>query len=298
MLFFNELVPLFFMISGYLMCRKISRRENPMAYVKSYLMKYLLIYYAVLCIAGLYNYLGYFSQSGVFMWKSLIVEIVLDPWYNSINGQLWFIPPLLLGIFVCSFCYVHHKEKALGVAIAAVTAIFIPIFAYSDTISLLLGTEAFYQNKSVLDIMGFISRMLCGVLYTYLGMFVWDKKITILHLMQPWKLCLMVCFTIAEAWLIYHYPEHLTTNTALCFSVILWSVFVFLCILEVKNKWIYEYHVPVNIFSGLTFFLHMLEFSLLGKLVDNRVIVFAITTIINAVITWWIYRMIKKQNVH
>jgi serine/alanine racemase len=108
-LFTRLAVPIFFMTAGFLFFRKLT--GDPMTdrnALRGYMLKTLKLYTtAILIFLPLNIYTGYFS--GSFTAYSLIKDIVFDGTFY----HLWYLPALILGLFITFYMYQKMTMKAL-----------------------------------------------------------------------------------------------------------------------------------------------------------------------------------------
>lgn len=108
-LFTRIAVPIFFMTAGFLFFRKLT--GDPLTdrnALHSYMMKTLKLYTtAILIYLPLNLYTGYFS--GSFSAYSLLKDIVFDGTFY----HLWYLPALILGMFITFYMYQKMTMKAM-----------------------------------------------------------------------------------------------------------------------------------------------------------------------------------------
>ena len=110
---FSLLIPVFFIMSGYLRERSFSRQA-----VYSQVLKYGAIYLAVNSLAVIYTHINALAHFGEFSWTGLIVNLFKGFVCRSDDAyQLWFIPALLYPMLLNAF--LDKKGRRIVIVISA-----------------------------------------------------------------------------------------------------------------------------------------------------------------------------------
>ena len=278
----SVLIPVFFIMSGYLCGRSFSKER-----VKKQVIKYGSIYLAIEVglvlyahIADLIKY-GSFSFTGfaVNSLKCLVSRCDLSP-------QLWFIPALLYPMILNA--YLNKRSRKIVIAAAAALLLACEIAGEGGVTALFekfirnvpLTGRVFTANELSLT----TSRYAVGLLFTTIGFDIVSWKIKPLYLIAA-----VIPTALFEIFVRY-----------IGISSIILSVLFFYAVKKLPGKFIYPFHTQISIFAGLNFFLHMIEkliiFNLITKSVPlNLLIIFAVNTLLTAAATFIIKRRRKKS---
>lgn len=291
----GEVVPVFFMISGYLMYRSVTKSSKPYGYVLRYILKYGSVYFVLsfFSVAGVY--LQIYQETDYLMVKSFLVDLCTLPFHQPFMTQLWFIPPLLLGVLINAPIWLKEKEKAfLWVLIPFVlSVIFFRVYG-----SQLPRNQALYkitQWSIFPEISYFFPQLARGVLFVYIGMFFAKhhkvcETIRISYFLLPFAI-----LSFLELQLVRAYGSSELSNLWLTVSVILWSSLMFLAILRIKGDSLRKHHDFITIFSGITYFFHILEGKLMDSWIPHPLLVFLAVVVLNSLITWGFLRICRHS---
>lgn len=274
---FSILIPVFYIMSGYLRERSFSRKA-----VYSQVLKYGTIYLAVNSLAVIYTHINAFVQFGEFSWTGLIVNLFKGLVCSSDYAyQLWFIPALLYPMLLNAF--LDKKGRRIVIALSAALIIAKEIIGNDvlegsiDTVlsSLPLIGKIFYTHE--------LSRMwrhlLIGTLYTTIGFDI-----------DSWKLkpLPLILSAIPVAFLEFH-TGHIVI------SPLLLSLALFLVVKKVPGHFMYPYHAEISLFSGMMYFLHIFEYLFIkGFITDSIPLTVLLIIAFNLVITVVVFHFINK----
>lgn len=282
---FSETVPLFFMISGYLMHRALVRKKQPVRHLIHYIMKYGVIYFVMCFLGNSIVYIKVLLQTGEFLWKSLLVDTVLSPLQMPYIAPLWFLPPLLIGIYINSLLFLHHKERSGGKYIFIYTSFVIVCNIYGGNIAHWPMIDRIVSWKYFGYISFFFSRAARGLVYVYIGMYtsLYRDRCT---KQAAWKLLLLgILLAALEIPLMMQYGSDNFGTLAFNFSTIILGVVMLMLILRMKGHFLAPYHKHISLFSVLTFLLHSLQAHSLKDCVPNSLVRFFAVIAMNALLT-------------
>ena len=274
---FSLLIPVFFIMSGYLRERSFSRQA-----VYSQVLKYGAIYLAVNSLAVIYTHINALARFGEFSWTGLIVNLFKGFVCRSDDAyQLWFIPALLYPMLLNAF--LDKKGRRIVIVISAALIIAKEIIG-NDVLEEEIGNVL-----SSLPIIGKIfyaqelSRMwrhlLAGSLYTTIGFEI-----------DSWRLkpLALILSAIPVAFLEFH-TGHIVI------SPFLLSIALFLIVKKLPGHFMYPYHAAISLFSGMLYFLHRFEYIFIrGFITDSISLTILLIIAFNLVVTIVVFLFINK----
>ncbi len=280
---FAWVVPLFFMIAGYLMYFSMHRNGNGKTTAISYCKKYFLIYYAVNIVLLPLHYTKVYLDCGIWMYKDFIFVLLtlLLTGYHSPLYQLWFVPPLVYGILTCAWVFEHKKEKnAMGWFSVCVLcnmlvnnlAYLLDVHSVQSVLEWSLWGVGFYDE---------FNRILQGIVYVYLGM--WIAK-------YPEKSCGRVWLKVGSALLalevcgLIAFGDWMGGKIQFISGYFIASA-LFCQLIRLKGQCLRPWHKHIAIFSALNFFLHVTESRALLAMISNDMVRFILVVAINAGLT-------------
>lgn len=276
--FCNELVPVFFLIAGYLMYHSITKREKPLCYVVSYLAKYGSIFLFFEFIALLFHYVQIYKTSGIFMYKDLIFILCTLPLRSPKMYQLWFIPSLMAGVLINTPIFIKKADRA-----AVLPMILVILFTIANTQ---------YDVFAHISVSRLASRYIQGIFFIYAGMWIAKKQAQIAKFKLRYLVMACVLVTAMELIAAFCFENVYSDEDALTLTSLFWGFLIFLAILRLEKPNLQKYHRFITIFSGITFFLHVTEDVLLMHLIENGFVRFWIAMVFNATLT---FVLLKRQ---
>ncbi|MBQ9083223.1 MAG: acyltransferase [Clostridia bacterium] len=290
---FCEVVPVFFIISGYLMYRSITTKAKPVRYIMSYLWKYGGLFVVLNVIAMLIGYIEIYVKTGEWMIRSFFIHVLILPFYEAPMYQLWFIPALLVGIIVNAFFVLKRKERLGQALILLYTAIIMLWCLYGWHITGIPLYEAItsWEHFHLIDY--FLTRSARGILYVAMGM--WSArhdeqicKLPLQKLLWPALLITVVDTAVVARW---GDPQ----RVGMTLSVSIWSFILFIGIRRLKGADLQPYHAAITIYSGTMYFLHVFQQKFFMRWTSNNVLIFLGVLLTNALLTWWLTNQMKKR---
>ena len=224
-LLFSNLVPVFFLMAGWLIAEKLDDRD----YVARYVKKYGGIYLAVCLLRiGLYvaNHLLILRDLDLL---NVLKALTFLPFNCAFDLTLWFVPALIYGVLVCAMLRRRPKLMLVLCVLCAAVIVFHTL------------TGRFTGKYPARG----IAR---GILYVYLGVRRREKTFPL------WPIAAAAAILAAFELLV----------CCLDLAAIPLSLLVFEGILRLKGGFLYSYHRQISIFSMLNYFLHRLEQLLLN----------------------------------
>ena len=286
-------VPVFFLISGFLMYNSLITKEDPKKYVVKYVFKYGLIY-AVLCLVGILQFhIQCYFETGDFRIHAFIVKVCTMFFRSPPMKQLWFVPPLIVGIIINSFVFMRKKERAFFWILIPATVF---IIGFEIGGHLLMGFELvrIIKTTAELRIMTyFLSRAIQGVFFIHLGMLISKYRETF-DKIRIWNIIPFAIIMIAiDSFLISRYGSGNLNDLKMNASMAVFAIVIFLFSIQIEGTVICKYHSFVTIYTGILFFAHVLEDDLLRLLFNNSWIRFFLILIINFILSWYLDK--KRQ---
>lgn len=177
--FYSFHMPLFFIISGMLLCFKDNWKDMDGISIFKKKIKSLFYPYIVFSILGLIFI--YFTKDISYFYKGIIDTVSLDG-----IGALWFLPSLLIGELVFIYVMKYCKKYVFLIfgAIFVVTSL-ICYFANSFGYFTITGFENYVG-------LGIVCRSLIASIFILLGYYLFDLKDKISH---KW-IVVIVCFMV------------------------------------------------------------------------------------------------------
>lgn len=273
---FSILIPVFFIMSGYLRKRSFSRKA-----VYSQVLKYGTIYLAINSLAVIYSHINAFVHFGEFSWTGLIVNILKGFVCRCEDAyQLWFIPALLYPMLLNAF--LDKKGRRIVIVISAAFIIATEIIG-NDVLEgeierilsfLPLIGKIFYAH----ELLGMWRHLLIGTLYTTIGFDI-----------DSWRLkpLPLILSAIPVAFLEFH-TGHIVI------SPFLLSLTLFLVVKKLPGHFMYPYHAEISLFSGMMYFLHIFEYIFIKRFITNSIPLTVLLIIVfNLVVTIVVFHFIN-----
>lgn len=294
-MFFGEMVSVFFIIAGFLLASSMERRKNPTEYIRKYILKYFLLYYCVAFVQLLVHYVMIWYTNGVFMYKDFIYVMVTMPVLNLGPVQLWFIPPLLLGVGVSGIVLLRGSSEIYQKIMFTICIITILLGTFSGYIN--DWFPYMYDSLFKLRMIKFVSHYIRGLFFVWCGTKLYKQYHQFMGLKMKKVIVISILFSLMEAFIYYHNPGHTFLIGGInTFSLFIWSIILMRPILAIKIPELKKWHKEITVFSGLMYFLHIFEAMLLDLIIHNSVINFFIYTVINMILTFVIcYNMGRKE---
>lgn len=258
LLFF--VVPLFYLISGFLVGRAWSRVTDPDAYTKKYLLRIGAVYvvfamaYTGAEIASLILTTGFSADGLPHLVNRVVYDLVMGP-----APYLWFIAPLLFGVALTYWLMKRSLVRKAGPVIAAGFIISVVLGGTLRTALLAVpGFASFasrkwvqYATPALVQYVGYgVTFVMMGfVIQRYPGAFSWLKGGPLIFAGVVLLGVETVLLSMGPGWDRFDRP--------LCFSVIPLALVMFRLLLRWEQEGTPSSHKFWNLFAGLTYFLHM-----------------------------------------
>jgi hypothetical protein len=257
-LMLSNVVPCFYMVSGFLAYKGWSKATRPGKYVFNYII-WILLVYTLFSIAFIVEFNipalihgGWNPVNVLNQIKMLFIAVVLNGPYL----QLWFIPPLLFGVGISYWFLRHNWQRPL--LTITILGFLISLFM-RGTLQLIFPESGFffslkyteYVTLFVTRYFGFgLSFVLMGVLVAkYESRFMSSK-------LKTWAI-LSVMMAVVEALLLIKFAKW-NSNYVLAFSFLPSTLLIFQLLLKINLKRVKHYHKFINLFSMVTYFGHIL----------------------------------------
>ncbi len=293
---FDNVVPAFFLMAGFLMYQSITRRKTPYTYLKKYVCKYLSFYYLVNLVFFIVLYTLVYFRTGIFMYKDFIYAYATLPLYNHYLYELWFIWPLLIGITISVWIFTNGWETKCIIPFFILYAIASIFIMYNAKLPLPESVRNFLetsQGKMVYkNINTFVGK---GIPFTFAGM--WISKYKERFFAIKWSKILTVtsiCILVEYSALFLLNPDAQILNESISYFLVCLIVFRF--ILSIKGNALQPFHREVTVFSVITYFFHISENYYLKELgITNDLGRFAILMLINVLIMFIVCNIRNKK---
>ncbi|UQZ85514.1 Acyltransferase family protein [Paenibacillus konkukensis] len=262
-------VPCFYVIAGFLAYKGWTRAADSRAYVRKYAARIGLLYGAF-CLLFLAEFVVPALISGGISPVNLLLQCKIIAVMLVINGpsvQLWFIPPLLFGVIVSYWCY---ERNALRPALAAALAGFAAVQAVSGSLrTIWAGTgEPFsWLSPAYGELLSQLATRYIGfgLPFVLLGVLIakheeaWTRRS-----LRPLWVAALLATALETVWLLLF--AGWSDEYKLSFSLLPNTLLLFCGVLRMKGEAVRIYHRPMNLFSLVVFFGHILLMRINGLL--------------------------------
>lgn len=271
------LVPVFFIMSGYLRKRHFSKEG-----IFRQVIKYGAIYLAVDYCVVLYMHILDWIDCGQFSFLGVAAQMLKGLFCcHSHAIQLWFIPSLLYPMLLNAFLGDRTRKIVIGVA----AVLFIATFTIGDDRLRLWFDELAGSYPVVGKLISgqlLVKRwrhLVTGLLYTTIGFDIDTWKVK-----PAWLLVAAVLFMVIESMTCY-----------LGVTVILLSILFFYLVKRLPGQFLYPYHLEISLFSCLMYFLHIIQKDLFGLMTDSIPLIFFLIFGFNLAVTWAVSSFIRRK---
>ncbi len=294
----GELVPVLFIIAGFLMARSLRRKAEPSRYLWQYCGKYAAIFYIVSSAPVLFHFARLTLENGRFPLFSCLKSLALLPLegYNSFY-QLWFIFPLIAGILLFGNAFLYRKERLVWTIVLFFLPVALLLGIFSNLLSFLFPSLNFlFTEQLSRAILSNFLHFYEGIFYVGVGMYL-EKTPDLFQKFRPifWAVSLPLSLCV-EIFILYRLPSNNFLIYPFSISQLLLSVLFFQWILSVKNDRIVPYHRTVTLYSGITYFLHVGEMTVLERIgVKNGFLQFLLSLAANLLLTALLTLIIRKK---
>ncbi len=266
-------IPVFFIISGYLCGRNYSRERTVRQAIR-YGIPYFVIEFGVVIVRFILIYIrtGRFSPF-LFLVHILSCFIVSDSVYGW-TLQLWFILMLVYALMINAFVPPGKRRYLIAVFVLLRMLLVLGDKSISQFFEQVLSAfpmigQAFRVEKLAADMLKALDRFLTGVLFTTIGFEIvsWPAR-------PGFYLLPALPFALFEAFV-----------CRLNIASTLLAVALFFWVRQLPGQFLYPYHAQISVFSVIMFFSHMLEIRILRLFIDGKAVRFLLVIIINLVLT-------------
>ena len=274
---FSLVVPVFFIMSGFLCGRGFSK-ERVFRQVK----RYGIIYLAIEFILVLWFRILVCQESGYFNWPRFGVEFLKSfVCYHKFGVHLWFMPALLYPMLLNA--YLDSRKRRIVIAVAAAIAVFnsfgigLILSGFERLIALCPPVGKVFTPVELERMWG---QYTLGLLFTTIGFDIANWKIK-----PVYYLLAAIPFAVFE--LTVHY---------LGVGAILLSIALFYGVKALPGKFMYPYHLEISLFSGAMYFLHMFEKRFIIRYISSNLLLnLLIIILFSLFLALAISRIVRKK---
>lgn len=259
----TAIVPCFYMIAGFLAYKGWSNAENSYKYVLRYLTWIILIY-GLFCFIYIANStipqflaIGLTPHTIINQLRNLFLAVfIIGPY-----GQLWFIPPLIFGIIAS---YYFYSKKRLLTAVTLVILGFLLAQLITGTLGILIEVsigDVFLFHIKHLRILQLLMLEYFGNGFPFilLGIIIGKHEEKFMQINFLKLLFFLVPPIILECVFLNYFVKQYNNNLSLLiFTPIPAGILLFYGVLHTKMRHIKTYHTPINLFTIVIYFSHML----------------------------------------
>jgi|GEM_PF-7076625 len=299
--FFTELITVYYMAAGYLLCDSLQVKDRPYRYIAKYVTKYLIPYSVIVVINVFCFCVGTLNGQGIYMIGDLLLrmskELITAQLVRvvSVPEHLWFIPPLLVAIAVNGIMQIRQKPRALAI-LAMIVAGLVYIITFWDGYLVKIAPWLYAPGKINIVCIAFsrygeaLFGVWCGtLLYKYR-----DR----LHKIKSWPILIAALLAMAlEMFLYYRADTHNVNLHVINVSMTLFSFLITKAILSVKSTALQKRHREITIFAGITYFLHVNEYWIYFGFIADRYAVFGLVILTNIILTLMICLVLKLKGI-
>ena len=259
----SEIVPCFYVISGFLAYKGWTHAKSSRQYIQNY-VKWIAIVYCFFCVLFVIEYIvpqllhnGLTVGNIILQSKILFMTVFLNGPYI----QFWFIPPLVFGVIV-SYWFFAKQNLRLGVTTALLGYVLCQFI--SGTFRGILADNIFMASKYMGYIELFMTRYLgFGFTFVLAGTLIAKYEDKFLRSRVKVFLIPSITLSIIEAIILYTFSNW-DEGFKLTFSILPSTLLLFYGVLHIKWSSVKKYHKFINLFSMVTYFGHivLLTFSL------------------------------------
>ena len=271
------LVPVFFIMSGFLRKRHFSKEA-----LFKQVIKYGAVYLAVDYLAVLYVHIKMWLGGGGFNPAEVATFMLKGLFFNyRYVGQLWFIPALLYPMLLNAF--LNDRSRKIVIAVSAVLFVLLNILG-DARLGSWLGEKfsSFFRVADSVSASGMMlrwRRVLIGLLFTTIGFDIDTWKVK-----PSWLLVCAVVFWIIESSTCY-----------LGVAVILMSILFFYLVKRIPGQFLRPYHMEISLFSCLMYFLHIFERNIFHTFTDSRPLNFFLIFTLNLAVTVAVSFIVRRK---
>ncbi len=286
-------VPFFFIVTGFFLASKL--KDSKKGVINNYIKKIGIIYLINIIIYIPFNiYGGYFSRNTIY-------KFILDIFINGTFYHLWYLPALMLGIYITYFLYSKFKIKYTII----ITLLLYMVGLFGDNYYGLI------ENNKVVEtlysyIFNFVDYTRNGIFFTpifiALGFFL-SNNIDKLRNMKYKKIYLIISFILLIVEGIITHKFNLVRYDSMYIILIPTIYFLFINLLSIKCKsnknlrnismYIYILH-PIVIILLQNIAKHINGLKLI---ISNSVILFILVFSITYLVSW-IFTTVKIGKKH
>jgi len=254
------IVPCFYVASGFLACKGWTHAADSRRYVRRYITRISLLY-GFFCLLFAAQYIAPALMDKGFTIGNLFLQFKILAAAVVLNGpfvQLWFIPPLLFGIFVCYWLY---EKRALRLALILASAGFLLTLFLSGSFRILIHAQLdsllLFQHPLFGYLKLFIYRYLgFGLPFVLTGVMIAVYEERFYRARIGLLAAASLLLSTAELLLLFHYAQW-NTEFKLALSVLPNTILLFYGLLHIKWRSIQPSHHFINLFSIVTFCGHI-----------------------------------------
>ena len=261
------LVPVFFIMSGFLRKRHFSKEA-----LFKQVLTYGAVYLAVDYFTVLYSNVLEWLNCGEFSLKVVAVNLLKGfVCHYPYAPQLWFIPALLYPMMLNAFLNDRTRKIVIaGAAALYVSTIIVGDACMNDWLEELIRSFPLLEKATSRPELFMIWRyFLIGLLFTTIGFDIDTWKIK-----PAWLLFAAVPFVVIEL-----------STSYLGVSFILLSILFFYLVRRLPGQFLYPFHREISLFSCLMYFLHIIEMDLFSIITDSIPLNFFLITAFNMALT-------------
>lgn len=287
-------VPIFFLISGYLLMYRLNITKNKKEYIKNYLKRLIklyiiwtIIYLPIIITRLITNKYGLISDFMIFFRNTI---------FDGSVTHLWYIKDLAVAIIIiCILKRLNLNDKKILAISLSLYLLGIWVDTYYGLLVSIVGKKSIITTIIRIYTKVFVTTrngLFFGLIYVFLGMIIYNskgqkKKINL----QKYTLLFLILYII-EIFTLSYYTNMKEFNLYLFLIPLVVCIFNYIVDKKIENRKI-DFKLLKNM-STLIYFSHILFLEILKLVLSNNLILFILVVILSILFSYIIIKLSNK----
>lgn len=287
-------VPIFFLISGYLLMYRLNITKNKKEYIKNYLKRLIklyiiwtIIYLPIIITRLITNKYGLISDFMIFFRNTI---------FDGSVTHLWYIIDLAVAIIIiCILKRLNLNDKKILAISLSLYLLGIWVDTYYGLLVSIVGKKSIITTIIRIYTKVFVTTrngLFFGLIYVFLGMIIYNskgqkKKINL----QKYTLLFLILYII-EIFTLSYYTNMKEFNLYLFLIPLVVCIFNYIVDKKIENRKI-DFKLLRNM-STLIYFSHILFLEILKLVLSNNLILFILVVILSILFSYIIIKLSNK----
>ena len=287
-------VPIFFLISGYLLMYRLNITKNKIEYIKNYLKRLIklyiiwtIIYLPIIITRLITNKYGLISDFMIFFRNTI---------FDGSVTHLWYIKDLAVAIIIiCILKRLNLNDKKILAISLSLYLLGIWVDTYYGLLVSIVGKKSIITTIIRIYTKVFVTTrngLFFGLIYVFLGMIIYNskgqkKKINL----QKYTLLFLILYII-EIFTLSYYTNMKEFNLYLFLIPLVVCIFNYIVDKKIENRKI-DFKLLRNM-STLIYFSHILFLEILKLVLSNNLILFILVVILSILFSYIIIKLSNK----